>query len=310
MAKKNTLLKLGIFSAFFGGLYAFSNYIYTISSVPHESSDKEAEQKMFPEVANGRTFVRNHERKQDMYITSIDELKLHASYIPAESDSHKYVILIHGIWDNHESMGIFAKWYLEKGYNCLLPDLRGFGTSEGKYIGYGYDDRLDIMEWIYWIIKRDPEAKIVLHGTSMGAATTLMTTGERLPENVKGAISDSSYSTLREQFLATYKRFKGTFIPKPIAIGLARIMIFLKAGYDINDVSCIDAVSRSETPTLFMHGDDDTFIDPHMCSRLYEAASCPKQYCMILGANHIEGVVVDPDNYWGKISAFLNKIDF
>ena len=308
MSKKNSLLKLGIFSAIFGGTYAFSNYIYKISSVPHQHNDGDSD--FDKSITEGRYFVRNNPDRQDMYITSIDQLKLHASYIHAENESHQYAIIIHGIWDNHESNGVYAKHYLEKGINVLLPDLRGFGKSEGKYIGYGFDDRLDIMEWIYWLIKRDPEAKILIHGMSMGAATTLMTTGEKLPQNVKAAIADSSYSTLREQFAATYKSFKGSFIPVPIALALARVITLIRSGFDINEVNPIKAVANSSTPTLFIHGDDDTFIDPHMCSRLYEAASCPKQYCMILGAGHIESVVKDPENYWKKISEFLSKTEF
>ena len=308
MAKKNTLFKLGVISALFSGAYAFSDYLYKISSVPrqHTDSDKDFDQ----EITEGRMFVRNHPDRQDMYIDAIDQARLHASFIPAGEQSHRYAIVIHGISDNHEANGIYAKHYLEKGINCLLPDLRGFGKSEGKYIGFGYDDRLDILEWIYWIIKRDPEASILLHGMSMGAATTLLTTGENLPAHVKAAIADSAYSTLREQFAATYKSFKGSFMPIPVVLFLARIIIYLRAGYDINAVNPIESVTKSTTPTLFIHGDDDQFIDPQMCSRLYEAAKCPKQYCMILGAAHIEGVVNDPVNYWGKIKTFLDKTEF
>ena len=166
------------------------------------------------------------------------------------------------------------------------------------------------MEWIYWIIKRDPQASILLHGMSMGAATVLMTTGEHLPENVKAAISDSSYSNLRKQFAKTYKTMKGSFIPAPIIVALARFIIYLRSGFDINDVRPIDAVSKSKTPTLFIHGDEDAVIDPQMCSRLYEAAKCDKMYCIILGSGHIQGVVTDPTNYWGKIRSFLSKTDF
>ncbi len=144
----------------------------------------------------------------------------------------------------------------------------------------------------------------------MGTATSLMTTGENIPSNVKAAIADSAYSTLKEQFAHTYKSFPGSFIPVPIALFLSRIIIKIRSGYDINDVNPIEAVANSKTPTLFMHGDNDTFVDPQMCSRLYEAASCPKQYCLILGAGHIEGVVRDPANYWGKIENFLSKTEF
>ncbi len=308
MAKKNGLLKLGIISAIFGGTYAFSNYIYKVSSVPVQHADEDSD--CDESVTRGRMFIRNHLDRQDMYLNSLDSIKLHASYIPAKETSHRYALIIHGIRDNAEANGIYAEHYLEKGINCLMPDLRGFGKSEGKYIGYGYDDRLDIIEWIYWIIKRDPDAKIILHGMSMGAATTLMTTGEHLPENVKAAIADSSYTTLREQFVHTYKAVKVAVIPATFAVFCAKLMIKLRSGFDIDDVKPIEAVTRSETPTLFIHGDDDVVIDPRMCSRLYEAAVCPKQYLMILGAGHIEGVVRDPANYWGKIKAFLDKTDF
>ena len=308
MSKKNSVVKLGIFSAILGGAYALTNYIYKLTSVPVQHTDESPDYDKA--VTAGRMFIRNHKNKQDMYIDSIDQLKLHATYIPTENNSHRYVILVHGIKDNHEYNGIYAQYYLSLDVNCLLPDLRGFGKSEGKYVGYGLDDRLDIMEWIYWIIKRDPQASILLHGMSMGAATVLMTTGEHLPANVKAAISDSSYSTLKKQFAKTYKTMKGAVLPASLVVAIARFIIFIRSGFDINDVRPLDAVTKSKTPTLFRHGDEDSVIDPLMCSRLYEAAKCEKQYCMILGSEHIRGVVTDPTNYWGKIRSFLSKTDF
>ena len=307
MSKKNFLVKLSAFTAVLGGIYAFSNYIYKVSSVPHQHTDDKED--FDPAITEGRMFVRNHPDRQDLYVKAADGIQLHASYIPSGTQTHKYVILIHGIWDNHEANGIYAKHYLEKDFNCLLPDLRGFGKSQGNYIGYGFDDRMDIKKWIYWIKEKDPESQIILHGMSMGAATTLMTTGEYLPVNVKGAIADSSYATLREQFEGAYSQLMVPLLPIPFALALSRIIIRLRSGFDINDVNCLEAVARSKTPTLFIHGDDDTFIDPHMCSRLYEAAKCPKQYCMILGAKHIEGVVRDPVNYWSKVDSFLAKLE-
>ena len=103
---------------------------------------------------------------------------------------------------------------------------------------------------------------------------------------------------------------KGSLLPAPIIVALARFIIYLRSGFDINDVRPIDAVSKSKTPTLFIHGDEDAVIDPQMCSRLYEAAKCDKMYCIILGSGHIQGVVTDPANYWGKIRSFLSKTDF
>ncbi len=304
MKKNNVLLKLTAAAAAIGGIYAFSDYIYKVSSKPHEHNGAND---FDPSITEGREFVRNHPDRLDTFIESFDELMLHASFIPAKEPSHNYCILVHGIWDNHEGNGIYARHYLEQGFNCLLPDNRGFGKSQGEYIGYGLDDSLDIIEWISWLIDKDPQTRIFLHGMSMGAATVLMASGAKLPENIKGIIADSSYTTLREQFASAYRTMNVSFIPIPPALALSKLIIRIRSGFDIDDVKPIEAVAKSQTPILFIHGDNDTFIDPHMCSRLYEAASCPKQYCMILGAGHIEGVVKDPTAYWTKVDSFIKK---
>ena len=303
MGKKlRGLAALSIFSAFAGGGLLAGGYLYRLTCAPRKIDESERN----PRTMDGRRFVRNHPHRQDHYINSIDELRLHAVLIPAQTDDHRYAICIHGVWDSSEGMGDIARKYLERGYNVLLPDLRGHGKSEGRYIGYGYDDRLDILEWIYWIIRRDKDARILLHGVSMGAATTLMTTGEHLPENVRLAISDSSYSTAEEEFKDVYEDQVGaSILPKSLAMLLLRLEILVRAGYDIRNAAPVAAVRRSQTPTLFLHGDADTFVDPRMCAQLYEAAACDKRYTLILGADHALGGYIDPDKYWGKIDDFI-----
>lgn len=49
-----------------------------------------------------------------------------------------------------------------------------------------YLDQYDIRYWIDYIVEKAPEAEIVLHGVSMGAATLMMLSGqEDIPDNVK-----------------------------------------------------------------------------------------------------------------------------
>ena len=89
MSKNNTLVKLGIFSSVFGGIFAFSNYIYKISTVPKQHTDADDNRDFDPAITEGRKFVRNHPDRQDLFIDSIDKLKLHASYIPCKESSHR-----------------------------------------------------------------------------------------------------------------------------------------------------------------------------------------------------------------------------
>ena len=122
-------------------------------------------------------------------ITNNDNLKLQANYKVQEKKTHKWAILIHGYKVNNNNMMSYGEKYYEMGYNVLLPNNRAHGNSEGNYIGMGWLDKDDIACWVNWINKQDPNAKIILHGVSMGAATTMMASGENL-NNVVGYIED------------------------------------------------------------------------------------------------------------------------
>ncbi|WP_044915370.1 alpha/beta hydrolase [Butyrivibrio sp. WCE2006] len=307
MSKKRNFVFLGLFAVLMGGGAAAASIFYNMAVVPKKKTQEEIDSS--PVDSEAIKWLRSLPSREDVYINSIDGLKLHAHLIKADTDSHKYAICIHGINSDGEFMSMYAKHYHDMGINVLLPDNRGYGLSEGDYTGYGYFDRLDIMEWIYYITHMDKDAHILIHGTSMGAAITLMTTGEKLPDNVVFAVADSSYTTLSEEFAAVYKSFNA-FIPVSVALFILRFLILIRCGYDINKIDVLKAVSKSKTPTLFIHGDEDKLIDPQMCSRLYEKCTAPKQYCLILGADHVAGAYVDPDKYWNKVDSLMEKTGY
>ena len=53
----------------------------------------------------------------------------------------------------------------------------------------GWLDKEDLKCWINLIIEENKDAEIILHGSSMGAATVLMISGDELPANVKSIIN-------------------------------------------------------------------------------------------------------------------------
>lgn len=304
MGKKGNLFALSLITALTGAGFAAGNKLYQRAVVPKARKEDEPDHSEY--ITEGRRFVREHPAHQDLYLEAIDLLKLHAVYIEAEkADSHRYVILVHGYNDNCESMGIYARHYGAQGYHLLLPDLRGYGKSEGAYVGFGLDDRMDLIEWIYWILRRDADAQIILHGVSMGAAAVLMTAGEHLPPAVKAVISDSAYSDLRDEFAHVLASDKDNVLPFPVAYTLLRAQTKARAGYDMNEVSPVSAVSRAEVPILFLHGEADRLIPATMATRLYEETASRKKLITFLGADHIRGIVTDPQKYWEQVDAFL-----
>lgn len=260
------------------------------------------------EYVSGRKWMRKHPMREDVYIRSDDSLQLHGNFIPAENDkSHRFALCVHGYSDKSESMGLYARVYHDRyGMNVLLPDLRGHGRSDGDYVGMGYDDSRDLLRWIDWILEMDPRAQIVLHGISMGASTILMTTGFTLPEQVRAAVSDSAYTSALDIFSYNYRQDKNAVFPEPVLMESVRAIARIRAGYDIARASALKAVTRSSTPTLFIHGQGDTLVPPEMMPALYRAASCPKAFLWIPEAEHVQSVNVDPETYWAKVERFLH----
>ena len=244
---------------------------------------------------------------KEITIQSYDDLKLNALYIPCTAPSKKTVILVHGYNSWNGSMGGFAQYYTEiLGYNVLMPNLRGHGNSEGRYIGFGWHDRKDILQWIDVIIEKSgEETQIVLHGVSMGAATVLMTSGEALPPNVKCIISDCAFSSVEGILGYQVKRmFK---LPKFPLIYFTSLVCKMKAGYYIGEASALKQVHNSKLPILFIHGSEDRFVPTEMAYELYEVAVCPKQLLVVEGAAHGTSFWKDPEAYKEALVAFLQN---
>lgn len=237
---------------------------------------------------------------------SDDNLKLHGYEIENNNESDVWVVTVHGYMGRGYKMSSYAENFYDMGYNVFVPDLRGHGDSEGNYIGMGWSDRQDIMKWINYIIEQHKDAKIILHGVSMGAATVMMTSGENLPSNVKAIIEDCGYTSAWDEF---YYQIDNLFskLPKNPILYASDFVTKLKAGYGFKEASAIDQVKKSETPMLFIHGDEDKFVPFYMLDKVYNVANVEKEKLVVEGAAHAKSAFTNPELYWNTVSNFINK---
>ncbi len=241
----------------------------------------------------------------EVSITSDDVLLLKGSTVRAPEKSDLWAVIIHGYTGRKEHMANYAAYYAERGFNVLLPDMRGHGGSEGDYIGMGWLDRKDVLKWIDLIISEDPAAVITLHGVSMGGATVMMTAGEALPDNVKAIVDDCGYTSVWDIFSDELQYIFG--LPTFPFLNTASVIAKLRAGYTFEEASALEQVKNAKVPMMFIHGSEDNFVHTEMVYRVHEACPTDKELYVAEGAGHGGAVYVDPDVYFGRIFAFFEK---
>lgn len=221
-------------------------------------------------------------------MTSYDDLTLRGYLLKAEQATNKLVIMAHGYLGHGKQMGLYGQHYYETlGYHFFTPDLRGHGASEGDYIGFGWHDRFDMLDWIDLLIdEMGEEVEIVLHGLSMGAATMLMTSGEDLPENVKAIVADSAYTSVHDMF--KYQMTRMFHIPSFPVLNTTSLVTKMRAGYSLKEASSLKQVTKAEVPILYIHGETDTFVPRELAMKLYESTKSEAELLTVPDAGHGE----------------------
>lgn len=230
------------------------------------------------------------------------------AYLYDSADTHKWIILVHGYGNNAAMMVRMMDAHKEliPKYKVLLPDLIAHGSSDGKHISMGYNDRLTVKKWIAEILKMDPEASIALYGISMGAATVMITSGEDdLPENVKCVVEDCGYTSADEQFADVL--YSAAKLPKNPLIPYMNLFCKMRAGYSLYDASPINGVRKTKLPMFFVHGEADDFVPTRMVHPLYEACNTEKELLLIPDAIHAKSCKTHPEIYWPPVLKFLEK---
>lgn len=274
-------------------------YDYTLNpkAVNYIGKNIEIDEKVYQDAQNWLK-----QNGQDVSIVSYDDLKLHGTLVDNQSDV--YVIMVHGYRGDGASIISPIKKMNNEGYNLLIPDLRGHGKSEGDYIGMGWDDRHDILQWIHFLLDRNPDISIVLYGVSMGGATVMNVAGEDIPHQVKAVIEDCGYTSVWDLFKA---HIDMSNLESEIALRMASFATRLRAGYALEDDQPIEQVKKSKIPILFIHGDQDDFVPFSMLDDLYNAANSEKQKLIIQGAGHANSCSVNTKLYYQTIFDFIDK---
>ncbi|MER2173839.1 MAG: alpha/beta hydrolase [Carnobacterium sp.] len=244
--------------------------------------------------------------RKEVSLESADGLNLSGVYIESESTSKKVAILAHGYAGNLEQMAPYVKLYHDMGFNVLVPDARGHGTSEGDYIGFGWHERKDYLQWIQLMIdKVGTDAELALFGISMGGATVMNVSGEELPDNVKVIVEDCGYSSLNGELAYQLKDMYD--LPEFPLIPVTSLVTKVRSGYWFGEADTVEQIKKNKVPMLFIHGAEDKFVPTDMVYDVYEANSSPKELYIASNADHADSYEENKEEYEQKVQEFVLK---
>lgn len=257
-------------------------------------------------IVSWRDSLQQAQAWRDTLITAPDGTPLHAYYVRTQPATARTALLIHGYTDCAVRMMHLGRMYQRQlNANLIIPDLRNAGRSGGDHFQMGWPDRLDAKLWVDLAPKLFGDSvRLVVHGVSMGAATTMMLAGESdLPASVKAFVEDCGYTSVDEQFT---KELHAQFgLPRFPLIPAASLLCRLRYGWGFGEASSLKAVSRCHRPMLFIHGTADTYVPTEMVRPLYCAKSGTKVLWLVPGAAHARSYMTHPEEYLRKTQQFL-----
>ena len=266
----------------------------------------------YPEVGKWIDSLQTAGALYDRYIENEEGTPLHALYVPAADSTNRTAVIVHGYTDNSIRMLMIGYLYSRQlGYNILLPDLYGHGLSGGTEVQMGWKDRLDVLLWTDEANHLfGGNTQMVVHGISMGAATTMCVAGEvqhgvNQQPFIKCFVEDCGYTSAWDEFKGELKN--QFHLPSFPLLNVASALCNMEYGWSFLEASPLKQVKKCTLPMFFIHGDADTFVPTWMVHPLYEAKPQPKVLWIVPGAEHAVAYKENPEEYTRKVSDFVSK---
>lgn len=257
--------------------------------------------------------VRSHCLLRDTMIAMPSGERHHALYLPHPQAAGRTAVVLHG-WRSAspKMLHIGRMYHHELHYNILLPDLHAHGLSQGDAIGMGWQERHDVVRWAKMaeqiFASSEGATRIVVHGVSMGAATTMNVAGmeAELPPYIRAFVADCGYTSAWDIFCAELHQRHG--LPPFPLLYASTLMCQWRYGWEFCENSPLESVGRATRPILFIHGTDDTFVPTHMVHRLYEAKTHgPRHLWLAANTGHAESYHIHPEEYTQQVRQFVQE---
>ena len=291
------------------------NYMCKYALLPEEHGndfvgDRAKTESRYPGVINWYDSLHQAGVFRDTTLIGEGGYKLHAVFAPAANPAKAQgtAVVVHGYTDNHICFLNLVRMYRDDlNYNVMVPDLHYHGESEGRAVQMGWLDRLDVRRFGDMAHEIWGDDFMVVHGVSMGAATTMMLSGDDLPEYYRAFVEDCGYSSVWDQFAHNLK--DSFHLPPFPVLNSASAVCKRKYGWGFKEASSVDQLAKCERPMLFIHGDKDDFVPFEHLQKNYDAkVKGYKEMWVAPGSEHAMAYKDHPVEYTQHVRDFLARV--
>ena len=239
-------------------------------------------------------------------LRAFDGVPLEGWFVQPAVPNGNCVIVLHGIGDSRRGSAGFAPLFLDQGYSVLLPDSRGHGASGGQLVTYGLWEKYDVRDWARWLRQRRCQALYGL-GESLGGSVLIQAAA--LGGDFRAIVAESAFADL--QAIAESRVDQMLHLPpllqSPVPWFLVRnSMTFAKYRYglDLRQVSPIESMRLTSTPTLLIHGLADSRT-PYWHSQALARANAQSVLWLVPNAEHTQAYSAAPNEFRRRVLAWF-----
>lgn len=231
---------------------------------------------------------------QNLTIPLSEQDSLFAWKLRSSKPAKGTVVHFHGNAENISTHITGVYWIPASGYDVLTVDYRGYGGSSGKAsLSNALSDVASTLRWA--ACSEEIQKPLFVFGQSIGGALSIRVLADpSVKDLVAGAIFDGSFSSYRK--IAREK----------LAVFWLTTLFRWPLSFLISDRESPERfiASLSPLPVVIAHGEEDGIVPSSHASRLFGAASAPKELWLVPGAGHIESFAEE-----GLRRKFIESLD-
>ena len=192
------------------------------------------------------------------------------------------MLILHSRHEHKASLPYFGagKQLARKGYDVVLPDLRGHGRSTGEYITYGAKEKTDLKTVMDTLIgKKLVNPSIYVFGVNLSGSIAIQYAA--IDPRCKGVMAVAPYQDFR-----AISRYWHLMMPakkfEQVAAAAAKL-----AKFDLADTSAVVAAGKLRCPLVIYHGLLDASAPRAHAKAIFEAAKEPKKFIVPLPGERV-----------------------